>query len=128
MTEQQTVGNETDLSELDQWLNSDHGHNPYNNGSTNFVEITRLPKKITPKALASMIVSSSRIVPKLTEICCKQESMERVALVEFKTVVDAYQAVDRLRTSQLGRKWHMKFIADPKFADPEKEMFERFAR
>jgi hypothetical protein len=120
---------EKDPSNLEAWLGPGYqSQNPRSNESGCFVEITRLPKKIEPKTLTSMIATGSKIVPKQTEICCKDESLEKVALVEFKTPVDAYRAVDRMRASHFGKNWRMKFITDPKFADPEREMVEKWLR
>lgn len=96
--------------------------------STNFVEITRIPKKIEPRALTSMIIAGSQVVPKQTEICFKGDTKEPVGLVEFKTPVDAHRAIERIRMSRFGRQWQVKFVKDPKFADPEKDEFEKWLR
>lgn len=75
-----------------------------------------------------MIVSIAKIVPKSTEICYKGTDLEVVGLVEFKSSVDAYMAVDRLRSSSIVKRWRLKLMGNPKFNDPEKEMINRWLR
>lgn len=75
-----------------------------------------------------MIVKGSRVVPRQTEICCKDGDIEKVALVEFRTNMDALHAVEKLRMCPFAKNWRIKLVGNPKFANPERELVEKWFR
>ena len=75
-----------------------------------------------------MIATYTRIVPKSVEICFKGQALEVVGLVEFNSVVDAYRAVDKIRSSSIGKYWRLRLMNNPKFNDPEKDLINKWLR
>ena len=95
----------------------------------NYVEITRLPKKINADSLRSLVISASRLRPKSSELCYKSQGgviMEQVAIVEFSSQQEAYLAVERLRVSPFTKSWIFKVMMNPKFINPEAELMSKW--
>lgn len=88
-------------------------------GPKKYLTIERFQRELNCKALTAIIQSCCNVLPVRITTCFKQDDIDTrnpIALVEFKTIVDALTAIDKLRQAAVAKNWRLKLIAGLQFA------------